>query len=181
MVVNSVRREDGITTAFWQFGYSERLSERGTVAPDQNYYYGKLYEIGREYMDMFVDLQGTTAMAAVMTATGIDSATMRFNEPAFISGNESVYNWQFAAGWSARDSDGDSFPQNCATQYNNVAQHYGACWVYSLGSDADASPFLDGGVGPHVRNDVLTSRGLALQLNGGSYSQVKRIARFTRW
>ena len=38
MVVNSVRREDGTTTAFWQFKYDDRLSERGVLAPDQNYY-----------------------------------------------------------------------------------------------------------------------------------------------
>jgi hypothetical protein len=32
-----------------------------------------------------------------------------------------------------------------------------------------------------VINAVLTALGLSLQTNGGTYSQVRRIARFTRW
>jgi hypothetical protein len=182
MVVNSVRREDGTTTAFWQFGKDDRLKERGMLAPDQNYYNGALYVIGREYMDVFVDLQGNSAVAAVMTATGIDQVTMRFTEARFAGiGDVVVFNFQFAAGWSAWDSDNDDEgTQNCAVHYNNVAQHYRDCWAYNLGSDADGSLF-DGGVGPHVKNSVLITLSLALQPNGGSYSQVKRIARFTRW
>jgi len=64
--------------------------------------------------------------------------------------------------------------------YGNIAQHYGTCWYYNLGGDAD-SPFDDGGVGPHVNNSILTPLGLALQPGGGQYSQVHRIARYTRW
>jgi hypothetical protein len=181
MLENSVRREDGTTTAFWQFGYADRLSERGTLAPDQNYYNGALYRIGGEYMDMFTDLQNKTAVAAVMSATGIDPVTMRFIAPTRISGDPRVYEFHFAAGWSAQDFDGDSSPtSNCAADYNNVAQHYRGCWFYNLGADVQ-SPRLDGGVGPHVFNEVLTPLGLAIQPNGGGVSQVNRIARFTRW
>ena len=38
--------------------------------------------IGREYMEVFVDPQGTTAIAAVMTAAGIDPETMRLGDLA---------------------------------------------------------------------------------------------------
>jgi hypothetical protein len=180
MVLNSVRREDGTTTAFWQFGYDDRLKERGTLAADQNYYNGKLYVIGREYMDVFVDLEGKRAVAAVMTATGINEDTMRFTEPQPVSGNAVVYNTQFAAGWSSWDFDGDEHPSaNCAQASNNVAQHYRDCWIYNLGSNG--SQDADGGVGPHVRNSLLLSLGLALQPDSVSFSQVRRIARFTRW
>jgi hypothetical protein len=181
MVVNSVHQADGTTTAFWQRRYADRLRRFGRPAPDQNYYDGSLYLIGREYMDIFVDLQGTTKVAAIMTATGINPATMQFTMPAFVSGNQSVYTAEFASGWSAQDFDGDtSTTSNCALTYSTVAQHYAACWNYNLGADGDAPP-LDGGVGPHVNGALLTSLGLALQPSGGSYSQVQRIARFTRW
>ena len=181
MVVNSVRRADGTTTAFWQRNYVDRLRRFGLPAPDQNYYDGSLYLIGHEYMDVFVDLQGTTKVAAIMSATGINPATMQFTMPAFVSGNQSVYASEFASGWSAQDFDGDtSTIDNCAQSSSNVAQHYAACWNYNLGADGDA-PRFDGGVGPHVYNGLLTSLEFALQANSGEYSQVLRIARFTRW
>lgn len=184
MLYNSVRRDDGTTTAFWQFGYSERLRERGTLAVDQNYYNGALYQVGTEYMDVFVDLENTTGVAAVMTATGINPTTMKFIDPMRLSGNEAVYDLQFAAGWSAKDRDEDPAPRrNCAIDYGDVAQHYGDCWVYNLGVDSNLAndSGLDGGVGPHVENPVLMWLGLSIQPDGGPYSQVKRIARFTRW
>jgi hypothetical protein len=181
MLENSVRRADGTTTAFWQFKYADRLKQMGTLAVDQNYYNGALYLSGKEYMDVFVDLQGKTAVAAVMTATGFNPTTMQFTNPLLTVGNTDVFGSQFAGGWSSQDRDLDpAANDNCATLYSNVAQHYGSCWAYSLGSDAD-EPKLDGGVGPHVHNPVLTDLGLALQGTTGVYSQVKRIARFTRW
>jgi hypothetical protein len=193
MVYNSVRREDGTTIAFWQFGYADRLNERGTLAADQNYYNGALYLLGgeREYMDVFVDLEGTRAVAAVMTVTGFDPTTMTFANPTWTGGSLGIYTYQFASGWSAPGHDGDPFESgnpalgdNCAEIYGNVAQHYHLCWGYNLGSDADVDADgsrLDGGVGPHVNDGVLTSLGLAQQDDEGDYSQVKRITRFTRW
>jgi Fibrinogen beta and gamma chains, C-terminal globular domain len=182
MVFNSVRREDGRTTEFWQFYYVDRLRERGVLAPDQNYYNGSLYLIGREYMDVFTDLQGTTAVAAEMTATGFDSDLMRFAEPMYVRGNMNVYGSQFADGWSARDQDFDSDGvDNCAAVYGNVAQHYRHCWWYNLGAD-EGLMALDNGVGPHVDDRALSSLGLARQPDDeNGYSQVNRIARFTRW
>ena len=183
MVLNSVRRADGTTAAFWQFKYADRLKLLGTAAPDQNYYNGSLYVIGKEYMDVIVDLQDKLVIAALMTATGINVTTMRFTAPTFMTGNLQVFNGQFAAGWSSQDFKGDDAPgvnNNCSKLYNNIAQHYANCWAYSLGSDFE-DPRADGGVGPHVINVVLTALGLASQTNGGVYSQVKRIARFTRW
>jgi hypothetical protein len=181
MLENSVRRDDGTTTTFWQFKYADRLKQMGTLAVDQNYYNGSLYLIGKDYMDVFVDLQGKTVVAAVMTAAAFNATTMRFSMPSLTVGNAQVFNGQFASGWSSQDHDDDEgATANCAVLYGNVAQHYNDCWAYSLGSDAD-TPVLDGGVGPHVINVVLTALGLSLQPNGGTYSQVKRIARFTRW
>ena len=181
MLENSVRRDDGTTTAFWQFKYDDRLKQLGTLAAEQNYYDGGLYLIGTEYMDVIVDLQDTTIVAALVTATGFNPSTMQFVTPTRVGGNVDIFTRHFAGGWSAQDRDLDLLPNsNCSTVYANVAQHYDSCWTYSLGADAD-EPLLDGGVGPHVHNDVLTSLGLALQPEGGTYSQVKRIARFTRW
>lgn len=161
--------------------YAGAVGWIGALAINQNYYNGALYLAGKEYMDVFVDLQGKTAVAAVMTATGFNATTMQFTAPKLTIGNAQVFNGQFAAGWSAQDFDGDAgATANCATLYSNIAQHYNDCWAYSLGSDAD-SPALDGGVGPHVINVVLTALGLSLQPSGGTYSQVSRIARFTRW
>jgi hypothetical protein len=181
MVANSVRHADGTTTAFWQRKYADRLRRFGMPAADQNYYDGSLYLIGREYMDVFVDLQGMTKVVAIMTATGINPATMQFTAPALVSGNQSVYAAEFTSGWSATDFDGDtSTTSNCAVTYAGVSQHYAACWNYNFGADGDM-PQLDGGVGPHVNNALLMSLGLALQPSGGNYSQVRRIARFTRW
>lgn len=132
-------------------------------------------------MDIVTGLQDKTVLAAAMTATGINPTSMRFINPAFVSGNTDVYTNQFACGWSAQDLDGDTdASDNCARLYNNVAQHDSNCWSYHLGADSDAAP-VDGGVGPHVRSEVATAMTLQLQPSGGTYSQVKRIARFTRW
>jgi hypothetical protein len=180
LMENSVRRADGKTTAFWQFKFADRLKQMGAPALDQNYYNGAIYLLGSEYMDFFVDLQDKAAVAAVMTATGFDPMKMTFTMPTFVTGNTQVFNGQFAAGWSSSDFDNDLATASCPALDNNVAQHYNNCWAYSLGSDAD-DPRLDGGVGPHVHNPVLTERGLSLQPGTGVYSQVKRISRFARW
>jgi hypothetical protein len=182
MLYNSVLDEaGGTTTAFWQFDYAARLGRMGTPAPDQNYYQGSLYLVGTRYIDVFTDLAGTTMVAAEVTATGFDQASMAFIAPTLVSGSDAVFNAQFASGWSAKNRDGDVYTDgNCATLYSDVAQHYSSCWSYNLGSDAD-TPHLDGGVGPHVGNAILMALGLSYQMDGGSYSRVARIARFTRW
>lgn len=185
MLENSIRSDAGMTTTFWQFTYDERLSERGVLAADQNYYNGAMYQIGKQYMDVVVDLQGTVRVAALMTATGINLTTMHLLEPKFVGGISGIYGSQFASGWSSKDHDEDvDSTNNCAHFYGDVAQHYSACWAYNLGADGDADAngsLLDGGVGPHVNNDVLALLGLTAQPGGGIYSQVQRIARFTRW
>ncbi|HEY8143630.1 MAG TPA: hypothetical protein VIG06_13195 [Kofleriaceae bacterium] len=181
MLYNSVLREDGTTTAFWQFDYAARLGTMGTAAPDENYYQGALYLIGTSYFDAFTDLGGASAVALEVSADGFDQGSMAFIAPTLVSGDANVFNAHYAAGWSARDRDGDIYPDgNCATLYSDIAQHYSACWNYNLGSDAD-DPHLDGGVGPHVANAILTALALTPQADGGAYSRVQRIARFTRW
>jgi hypothetical protein len=130
-------------------------------------------------MDIIEDLQGKAVMAFVATTDGINNTTMRFNNPAKVSGNDDVYNTHFASGWSAPDYDGDtSTTSNCATQYSNVTQHYGGCWNVNLGSDAD-TPFLDSGAGPHIAASIVTA--LALSSDGPGYSRVRRLSRFVRW
>lgn len=181
MMENSVRRADGTTAAFWQFKKADALKEIGTLAVDQNYYYGALYQAGREYMDVITDLNGKTAIAAVMTATGFNPDTMLFTGPALTVGNVDVFTSQFASDWASQDFHaGTADTTNCAVKYSNIAQHYGSCFAYSLGAD-DLQGGIDGGVGPHVSSSVLTALVLGLQTGGGTYSQVKRIARFTRW
>jgi hypothetical protein len=180
MVYNSVHT-DGKTLLFWQFAYADRWNTRGTPAPDQNFYAGGLYKLGTNYMDVITDLQGKSAVAMIASTTGIDPDTMRFAGPSLVSGNASIYDNQFAGGWSSADQDGDDYSANCASTFANVAQHYKACWVYNLGADADM-PYEDSGVGPHVNIAVLSALGLARQPNPtGSYDQVGRIARFARW
>ena len=180
MVYNSVLTEPGVTTAFWRISYVERLRKLGTAAADQNYYDGRLYSIGVDYMDVIVDLEGTSAIAALVHADGVNQETMAFENPRLTAGNPEVFRNHFASGWSSLDADHDPYGSNCAAMYDNVTQHYGGCWVYNLGADAD-TPTLDGGVGPHVHGPVLTALGLAQQPSGGGYSRVRRIARFTRW
>ena len=188
MVFNSVRRDDGSTTAFWKIPYAQRASTKGTAAPDQNYYQGSLYPLGRQYMDVIIDLPGTVKIVAVVDTTGIDPTTMKFQGVSARDGShDGIVGTHFEGGWSSFDKDFDqTMPRpedNCAVLYESVTQHYGNCWAYNLGSDAD-EPHLDGGVGPHVNNMTLTELGLAQQAPAqaaGRYSQVRRIARFTRW
>jgi hypothetical protein len=185
MVENSVRRDDGTTRTFWQFKYADRLSQLGTPAADQNYYDGSLYLIGSEYMDLITDLQGRTVVAIIATATGFDKDAMKFIGPVKTMGNDAIYNSQFASGWASQDHDADPDANNCAVLYSNIAQHYNGCWSYNLGSNAGRPPLDDGGVGPHVLNSVIDDLTLARQpgvgAGDGVGSQVKRIARFTRW
>jgi hypothetical protein len=142
MVVNSVLREDGKTTEFWKIPYLQRLGTKGTPAADENYYQGGLYPIGRQYMDVIVDLEGTVKIAAVVDTTGIDPVTMKLQGVRERDGSHvGIVNTHFKGGWSSFDRDHDqTMPRpedNCAVLYSEVTQHYGNCWAYNLGSDAD--------------------------------------------
>lgn len=183
MVYNSVL---GINTMdFWFIGYLQRLNRKGTPDINSNFYDGALYQAANaEYLDLITDLHDFTVVALHASSTGINPATMRFTLPQMLSpsnaGTLSVFQQQFAAGWSSVDFDGDDVgSSNCATDYNGVAQHYANCWNYSLGSDASSGDLADGRVGPHAYSTTLTQLGL---FNDGSlYSRVKRITRFVRW
>lgn len=168
----------GSTTEFWNIPYAQRLDGKGAAMAGANYYAPTLYRVGTEYMDTVTDLQGVTAIAIVATATGFDTSTMKFTDPALSVGNQTVFNNQFASGWSANDYDGDVSVDNCATEFSNVTQHYGDCWAYNLGADADM-PYLDGGVGPHMHSPTLTA--LLLSNDGTGYSRVNELARYARW
>jgi hypothetical protein len=185
LVYNSVFRMDGTTTAFWQILRDDRFKTKGALGIADNYYAGSNYLLGSSFLDTITDRVGTTAVAAVVDSEGLDPETMHFNAPVKVSGNDSIFTSHFASGWSSPDHDDDTYngtPPNCANYYSDVTQHYGSCWAYNLGSDADL-PYLDGGVGPHVNNGVLTALGLALQTStgAGSYSQVNRISRYVRY
>jgi hypothetical protein len=185
LVYNSVFRPGGGTTEFWQIPYADRFQTKGVLGVADNYYSGGNYFLGTSFLDTITDLVGTTAVAAVVDSKGLQPEKMTFIEPSLVAGNTSIFTSHFASGWSAPDYDGDPYtgtPPNCANYYSNVTQHYGTCWTYNLGSDADV-PYLDGGVGPHVHNDVLTALELSLQgaTGAGIYSQVNRISRYVRY
>jgi len=181
VLYNSVLHLDGTTTAFWNILYADRFATFGAPSTTDNYYAGSMYRRGTSFLDVITDLAGKDAVAARVDSQGLDPQTMAFIVPVLVSGNPTVFQEHFTAGWSSPDFDGDqNAPYNCATFYSNVTQHYSTCWDYNLGSDADV-PFLDGGVGPHVYNPTLVELGLSLQPAGGTYSRVNRITRYVRW
>lgn len=62
-------------------------------------------------------------------------------------------------------------------------QHYGACWAYNLGSDADLSggdnSLADQRLGPHVHIGTLSFLGAVG--DGSDYSRVRAIRRYVSW
>jgi hypothetical protein len=173
------------TLAFWNILYADRLSRRGQPSISEDFYDGSLYQTAAaHYLDVVEDLQGKIVPAFEATSDGISSTTMKFNNPAMVSGSGSsdAYTAQFASGWSAPDYDGDPDANaNCATAYNNVTQHYAQCWNMNLGSDADSSggDTTDQGVGPHIGDGIATALGLAS--DGSKYTRVRRLSRFVKW
>jgi hypothetical protein len=167
------------TSDFWNIPYAARFARRGRPSLDSNFYDGSLYQTAATtYLDVVEDLQGKAATEFIATTDGINNTTMRFTNPTLMSGFQAGYDAQFAAGWSALDYDGDTYPPgNCAATYA-VTQHYSGCWVSNLGSDADA-PLLDAGAGPHAHTSLLAA--LMLAGDGSTYSRVRRISRFVRW
>ncbi|MFC1643386.1 fibrinogen-like YCDxxxxGGGW domain-containing protein, partial [Myxococcota bacterium] len=112
------------TLDFWNIPYAERTDRRGQPSLDANFYDGSLYQTGpATYLDTIEDLAGTEKVAFVATSGGINNVTMRLGNPTKLSGDDPIYNSQFAAGWSSSDYDGDTHDSNCATQYHNVTQH----------------------------------------------------------
>jgi hypothetical protein len=177
LVYNSVLGVN--TTDFWYIPYSERFGRRGR--PDLNalFYDGSLYQRGTAYMDVIEDLRGKSVVAMEARTSGIDIFSMRFTNPAYISGHPDIYGSQFASGWASPNFDGDNYSTgNCATDFANVTQHYFVCWIYNLGADADTT-IDDGRVGPHLSSGRASSLGLAT--DGSSYTRVRRISRFTKW
>lgn len=171
------------TLDFWNIPYAQRFDRRGRPTLDSNYYDGSLYQTSpASYLDVAEDLGGKIAIMFVATSTGINSENMRFNNPVRVSGNPTPYDCHFASGWSAPDRDGDTYDSNnCATNYNNVTQHYCGCWNYNLGSDADISggDTTDQRLGPHVHVTILTSLGLVR--DGSDYGRVRAIRRYVKW
>ncbi|WP_437942491.1 fibrinogen-like YCDxxxxGGGW domain-containing protein [Sorangium sp. So ce341] len=179
LVYNSVGAADGATIAFWKILYADRLSAKGEPSIAGNHYQPSLYVAGREYRDEIEDIAGTVAEVMRATAEGIDTADMHLLTPIRLSGEEELFTWQFATGWSSPDFDADTKSDgNCASSYVGVTQHYGHCFVYNLGADDDA-PIEDEGWGPHVRTQSATSFGLSN--DGSPYTRVKRISRWARW
>ncbi len=167
------------TTDFWNIPHWERLNRRGRPSLESLFYDGGLYPYGTTYMDVIEDIRGKSVVALVAQANGIDSYSMRFISPRYVSGEPRIYGAHFASGWSSPDFDGDTDGgANCATYYGNVTQHYSGCWNYNLGADAEA-PIEDGRVGPHLHSSTATSMGLST--DGSYYTRVRRISRFVKW
>ncbi len=171
------------TMDFWNIPYAARLGRRGRPSLDANFYDGSLYQTSAAtYMDVIEDLRGASVIAFVATSDGINNTTMRFNNPMKTIGDDAVYSIHFAAGWSAPDYDGDTSALNCAATFS-VTQHYGGCWTYNLGSDADTSggDTTDTRVGPHVHKGAMMSLMLTADGPNSEYSRVRRISRFVKW
>ena len=176
LVYNSVLSIN--TTDFWNIPHWERLGRHGRPSLESLFYDGSLYQYGTTYMDVIEDLRGKSIVVMIAEANGIDTYSMRFISPRYVSGHWGIYTQQFASGWSSPDFDGDQYSGQCATTYANVTQHYGSCWYYNLGADADA-PIEDSRVGPHLYSPIATSMGL--HSDGSSYTRVRRISRFVKW
>lgn len=176
LVYNSIL---GINTIdFWNISYWERFNRRGRPSLEALFYDGEFYQYGTTYMDVIEDLRGKSVVALVAAASGIDSYSMKFISPRYVSGHGGIYTHQFAGGWSSPDFDGDLYSGQCATSYGNVTQHYGHCWYYNLGADGD-TPYEDGRVGPHVY--YTTASAMGLSTDGSNYTRVRRISRFVKW
>ncbi|HYX38323.1 MAG TPA: hypothetical protein VE954_34915 [Oligoflexus sp.] len=171
---------DQNTRTFWNIPYVERFKTKGQLTRNlsKNYYNGDLYRKGPAvYTDVFEDLSGKIITILRAQADGIDERTMHFINPKLIGGNELSYTHQFASGWSSSDQDFDSHGTlNCATSYGNVTQHYGTCWIYNLGVDAEGSN-LDEDWGPHINSDVLAPAGSGVQTDKTLYTRVSRVTR----
>jgi hypothetical protein len=178
LLYNSVGDPNGQTRAFWNIPYAQRFDRKGTPSLTSNFYEATLYEHGHEYLDVVVDLSNQSGELMRAIAQGIDATSMRLLSPARVSGPAGVYDYQFAGGWGAPDSDRDLSTQHCGSYYGGT-QHYGDCWYYSLSADADSADVADGGWGPHVINGILASLGLVPE-PGGNYSRVNRISRFVK-
>lgn len=188
LVYNSVGELDGPTPAFWKILYAARLDAKGEPSLDNNHYQPGLYLAGREYRDEVEDIPGTVAEVLRATAEGINPENMQLLAPVRVTGDAELFDWQFGTGWSSQDFDGDTLSDmNCANAYAGVTQHYGYCFVYSLGADGDepregesiAEVIADEDWGPHLETALATSHGLSN--DGSDYTRVKRISRWTRW
>lgn len=175
LVYNSVLGTS--VTEFWNISHWERFNRRGRPDINALFYDGSFYQYGRAYMDVIEDLRGKIVVVLVARASGIDTYSMRFINPVYVSGHPGIYTEQFASGWSSPDFDGDMWSNRCATYYSNVTQHYGSCWYYNLGSDEDA-PTTER-AGPHIYHPTAAAIGIAT--DGTPSSRVRRISRFTKW
>ncbi|WP_437873405.1 fibrinogen-like YCDxxxxGGGW domain-containing protein [Sorangium sp. So ce363] len=178
LLYNSVGSETGTTMPFWDIPLLQRFGGKGEPSLGANVYAGWLYLHGTEYRDEAEDLEGKVVQLFHARTTGIEPETLRFKSPELVSGDSEIYAAQFAAGWSSSDFDGDTSTSNCSEQYSHVTQHYSACWVYNLGSDAD-TPLDDSGWGPHLQSAA--ARRLGLYADESGYTRVRRISRWVRW
>jgi hypothetical protein len=168
---------------FFNIPYAQRLTDKGDCADGSMCYRPSLYtaSFGKKIQvtDTVVGSDGRERVLMIARAAGIDSATMKFKSPEFIEGNRNVYDNQFAAGWASSDYDSDSWASNCASFYSNVSQHYGACWVYNLASDADGT-FADLRWGPHVHGANLPAGTLSEDGDTSAYVRVRAITRYVK-
>jgi hypothetical protein len=163
---------------FWKIPYADRFQSKGL--PNDAIFYGPAaYKYGLVYRDLVVDEMGVSATLFEAQTSGLDALTMKFNAPMFVSGVMSVFNSQFAAGWSSLDYDNDSEPTyNCAVAFSGITQHYSTCWNYNLAVDDEGK---DLAWGPHVIRSALVSLSLYGDPAVTYYPRVKEITRWTKW
>jgi hypothetical protein len=168
---------------FFTIAYADRLKDKGDCADATLCYRPSLYDAPYnkklQITDTVVGSDGVERVMFVARIAGIDKTTMKVISPEFVEGNQSIYLNQLAYGWASKDYDADTWSNNCATYYSGITQHYGACWVYNLGSDAD-SDLLDQRWGPHVHAANLPSGSLAEDGDSSGYVKVRAITRYVK-
>jgi len=168
---------------FFSIPYAQRLTDKGDCADGSMCYRPSLYTapLGKKLQitDTVVGSDGKERVLMVARISGIDTTTMKVVNPEYIEGNRNFFDNQLAAGWAASDYDGDTWSNNCASYYSNITQHYGACWVYNLASDADGS-LVDQRWGPHVHAPNLPAGTLAEDGDSSSYVRVRAITRYAK-
>jgi hypothetical protein len=176
LVYNSVRKQNG-SGSFWAIPYAARLDSKGTPDFNENFYAGSLYASGRIYAEYVSYAMQTKLMFSAKPAT-FNPETMRFGGSSQLSGLGDLYLMHFASGWSAPDYDGDlDAMRQCALEFQTT-QHYGACWAYNLGSDANGGL----GAGPTIYTRYLVELKLAPSVTSNpEFTSVDRITRFAKW
>ncbi|MEY3903395.1 MAG: hypothetical protein RL189_2701 [Pseudomonadota bacterium] len=167
---------------FFQIAYADRFKDKGDCKQGNCYNPSRyLSHPGKKMLitDTVTNPDGREVVLFTATVGGINKETMSFIDPSFKTGNKFIYEQQLAMGWSSADYDADSHSGNCAAAYGKITQHYGSCWNYNLGADAEGD-LLDGDWGPHFYKPALPVGAKGMDGDASSYVRVKAITRYIK-